>query len=131
LYSRLSADEPWLHTYIDLEEIEAKEMQHIPVPQASALPADCEGLVGSRGTLVLWSKTDKLEEKEAGGGRRADTIRTELVRYISRTFRKFLDKGISIEFDGGSVHPHDPLYLMTSTRFHQDQENDPVAEIVL
>lgn len=129
IYSRQDNNAPWLHTYIDLDEIEAQKMEHIPPPQTSDLPDGCEDLVGGKGTLVVWSKTDRLEESESGGGRRADTVRTDLVRYLARTFRKFLDKGITIEFDGQAVFPHDPLFLMSSTRFHAGAEPDPIGEI--
>ncbi|HOW70457.1 MAG TPA: ATP-binding protein [Phycisphaerae bacterium] len=129
IYSRQSTDDPWLRTYIDLDEIEAKKMEHIPAPEPAELPNGCEDLPGPKGTLVVWSKTDRLEENESGGGRRADTVRTDIVRYIARTFRKFLDKGIGIQFDGKPVFSHDPLFLMTSTQFHQDGVQDPVAEI--
>lgn len=129
LYSRQAATDPWLHTYIDLDDIEEKKMEVIPPPQQTELPKDCASLVGECGTLVLWSKADRLEENESGGGRRSDTVRTDLVRYVARTFRKFLDKGITIQFDGAPVCSHDPLYLMTSTRFHQGENADPTAEI--
>ena len=129
IYSRQTADDRWLHTYIDLDEIEARKMEHIPAPEPADLPEGCDDLPGAKGTLVVWSKTDRLEENESGGGRRADTVRTELVRYIARTFRKFLDKGITIEFDGKPVFAHDPLFLMTSTQFHQNGMRDPAAEI--
>lgn len=129
IYSRQDDNDPWMHTYIDLDEIEAQEMDHIPAPQPADLPDRCEDLVGGKGTLVVWSKTDRLEENESGGGRRADTVRTDLVRYLARTFRKFLDKGIAIEFDGQPVLPHDPLFLMSSTRFHQGADPDPTGEI--
>jgi hypothetical protein len=50
-----------MHTHIDLDEIEAKSMKLIPTPTASSLPDDCEDLVGDKGTLVVWSKTARLE----------------------------------------------------------------------
>ncbi|HEV2293561.1 MAG TPA: ATP-binding protein [Tepidisphaeraceae bacterium] len=130
IYSRQSKEDPWLHTHIDLDEISAGRMKFIPKPDEAEIPKDCRDLVGDKGTLVIWSKTDRLEETEAGGGRRADTVRTDLMNYIARTFRKFIDSGRNIELDGVKVFPHDPLFLMTSTRFHQpDAVADPVAEI--
>ena len=128
LYSRQSVSEPWLHTYIDLDEIEAGKMRLIPPPQEAQLPEGCDGLVGSKGALVVWSKTDRLEENESGGGRRADTVRVDIVRYIARTFRKFIDRGITITVNDEAVLAHDPLFVMTSTRFHQGKDGDPVAE---
>jgi hypothetical protein len=129
IYSRQSVSADWLHTHIDLEDVRELRMKCIPAPEAASLPKDCEDLVGDKGTLVIWSKTDRLEETESGGGRRADTVKTDLVNYIARTFRKFLDNKISIMVDDQDVCPHDPLYLMTSTRWHQDGSPDPVAEI--
>jgi hypothetical protein len=127
VYSRRTKKDDWLHTYIDLDEIEQGKMRHIPVPEQVDPPKDCADLIADKGTLVVWSKTDRLEENESGGGRRADTVRTDIVRYVARTFRKFLDKGVVIELDGGPVCPHDPLYLMTSTRFHEGKEPEAVA----
>lgn len=130
VWSRQTPADQWMHTYIDLDEVEAGEMQHIPAPEAaSELPEGCEDLPGDHGTLVVWSKPDRIEENESGGGRRADTVRMDLVRYIARTFRKFLDSGRIIEFDSDAVYPHDPLYLMTTTRFHQDGQSDPVSVV--
>lgn len=132
IYSRETSTEPWLHTYIDLDEIKDKVMTVIPPPEETEIPRDCKDLVGDKGTLVVWSKTDRLEETEAGGGRRADTVKRDLTAYIGRTFRKFIDSGINIELDSNKVFSHDPLFLMTSTRFHQKtkgEKPDPVAEI--
>lgn len=127
VWSRERDDTDWLYTHIDLDDIEAGEMATIPAPTSKPLPEGLEDLPGAKGTLVVWSKADRLAQSETGGGRRADTVRTDLVNYIARTFRKFLDRGVTIEFDGAAVLPHDPLYLMTSTRFHQGSEPDPVA----
>ena len=129
IYSRQSAGDPWMHTFIDLDDIESKSMKYIPEPTESTLPDGCEDLVGDKGTLVVWSKTDRLEETESGGGRRAESVKTDLVQYIARTFRRYLDSGINIFFEGQPIFPHDPLFLMTSTRFHQGDSPDPVSEI--
>lgn len=138
IYSRQDANDAWMHTYIDLDEIEAQEMEHIPAPHPTDLPDGCEDLVGGKGTLVVWSKTDRLELNESGTRRQSSKVYSDLVAYIARTFRKFLDNGrlieLSIEKDGKlanrlDVQPHDPLFLMTSTRFHGGSENDPVSEI--
>lgn len=129
LYSRQTINDDWLCTYIDLDEIEAGGMRHIPPPQEAELPDGCADLVGEKGTLVVWSKTDRLEENESGGGRRAETVRLDIVRYIARTFRKFLDRGIVIAVNDEPVLAHDPLFLMKSTRFHQGEPADPIAEV--
>lgn len=131
IWSRQSADEEWLYTYIDLDEIEDRSMSEIPAPTPQALPKDCADLVGEFGTLVVWSKTDRLAMRETGGARQASTVETELMQYTARTFRKFLDGGIQIHIGDKSVKPHDPLYLMSTTRFHEGKESDPVATVVV
>lgn len=129
LYSRERPDHPWLYTYIDLDEIHDGTMKHIPVPQPRDLPDDCADLVGAeRGTLVIWSKTDRLAERDSGGARQAGSVETDLVNYTARTFRKFLDGGIQVHVNGTKVRPHDPLFLMTTTRFHEGEKPDPVAK---
>src|ERR1700722_14465115 len=60
VYSRRSNNDDWLHTYIDLDEIERGDMRHIPSPTEVDPPADCADLIGDKGTLVIWSKTDRL-----------------------------------------------------------------------
>jgi hypothetical protein len=128
LFSRQDAGQPWLFTYIDLTEIHDGSMTCIPEPAPSDLPADCAHLVGAEcGTLVVWSKTDRLAERDGGKAREASTVETELMKYTARTFRKFLDGGIQIFINDTRVRPHDPLYLMTSTLFHQAPAPDPVA----
>jgi hypothetical protein len=128
LYSRQRADQPWLFTYIDLTEIRDGSMTHIPVPSPTPLPPDFANLVGEEhGTLVVWSKTDRLAERDGGKAREASAVETELVKYTARTFRKFLDGGIAIHINDTKVRPHDPLFLMTSTLFHEGPQPDAVA----
>jgi hypothetical protein len=128
IYSRQHANKPWLYTYIDLTEIHDGSMTSIPEPRPAEIPHDCEGLIGDKhGTLVTWLKTDRLAERDGGKARESSTVETELVKYTARTFRKFLDGGIQIAINDTCVRPHDPLYLMTSTIFHQIPNPDPVA----
>lgn len=131
IWSRRKDGDSWLYTYIDLDEIHGGEMQLIPEPVQKDLPADCADLVGARGTLVVWSKTDRLAVRETGKAQQASTVETELIQYTARTFRKFLDAGIQIHIGTILVKPYDPLYLMTTTRFHADGTSDPVATIVV
>ncbi|MCI0604602.1 ATP-binding protein [bacterium] len=132
IYSRQSGDDAWLWTYIDLDEISAGTMTLVPEPLSAPLPKDCEHLVGpGSGTLVLWSKTDRLQERDSGGARMATTVISDLVDYLGRTFRKFLDAGINIFVNDKPVKPHDPLFLMTTTRFHQGEAPDPTATILI
>lgn len=133
IYSREKASDPWLWTYIDLDEIESGALTVIPLPKPADIPADCGSLVDGKhsGTLVIWSKTDRLQQRDSGGARSAETVRTDLVNYVARTFRKFLDSGINIQVNEAVIKPHDPLFLMTTTRFHEGDNPDPVAAVIV
>ncbi len=120
VWSRQAADQPWLHVHYDLDEaLEAEkdgdtEGAGIAEPVTEPLPRDLRDLVpeGS-GTLVLWSKVDRLEE-----GRLApsfDELKTDVIKDLSRMFRTFLDQGTVIEVNGTHLLPHDPLFLMEGT----------------
>jgi len=112
IYSRQDANNPWLHTYIDLDEIETREMEHIPTPEPADLPDGCADLPGAKGALRVWSKTDRLEENESAEAA-GDTVRTDLVRY-ARTFPEVLETRASrLSSMVKPVFPHDPLFLMT------------------
>ena len=132
LYSRQSSASPWLYTYIDLDEIHVGSMRTIPVPTIAVLPGELAHLVGpEHGTLVVWSKADRLAERDSGGARQAQTVESDLVSYTARTFRKFLDGGKNLYVNGTLVKPHDPLFQMTSTRFHEGADPDPTATVLM
>jgi hypothetical protein len=131
LYSKTTGCDEWFYTYIDLEEIHNGSMRFIPVPVPATLPNDCADLVGlDHGTLVIWAKADRLVERDSGGARAATTVESDLVSYTARTFRRFLDGGIQITINDKCVKPHDPLFLMTTTRFHEGPNGDPVATVL-
>ncbi|MEH2035834.1 ATP-binding protein [Nostoc sp.] len=118
VWSRIRDDEPWQHVYFDLdnavEQEEKGEVVGIEIPDLEPFPGDLVSLLpqGS-GTVVIWSKVDRLEE-----GRRApdaQALRVEVEKELSRTFRHFLDGGIKIFVNDTKLLPHDPLFLMEGT----------------
>ncbi|WP_034274421.1 ATP-binding protein [Haloechinothrix halophila] len=118
VWSRQDGADPWLHVYFDLDEAiqaeSAGELVQIFPPSEVAVPRDISDLLpDGSGTLVVWSKVDRLEH-----GRRAkdfDTLRLEVEKELSRTFRVFLNDGIVIEVNGRTLLPHDPLMQMSGT----------------
>ena len=126
VYSK-QTDGDWHYTYLDLDEISDAdrndEVWKIPNPRKknpsenekippSYIPDDC-------GTIVLWSKYDRLKDTY-------DTLMREFVDYIGRTYRYFIwnkalpgkDKPVreypvSIKLNGKEVFAHDPLYVTT------------------
>lgn len=128
VYSRTTAKGPFLYSYIDLTEIETGTQKFMPVPEPRPLPKHFADMMdSSTGTLVVWSKCDRLTEGEDGTVNDLNTVREELVHWISRTYRYFLDGGVRIELGSTKVEPHDPLYLMTIPRFAAD----PKAEVLM
>ncbi|MCQ3812332.1 MAG: ATP-binding protein [Acidimicrobiia bacterium] len=118
VWSRTASDTPWRHVYFDLEEAEGAatkgEDTGIAPPIEKPIPPDVfELLPEGAGTLVIWSKVDRLEEGRHAQD--ADSLRVEVEKELSRIFRYFLDGGIDIYVNETRLLPHDPLFLMEGT----------------
>lgn len=118
VWSRTSKEEPWYHVHFDLEEALEDENKGETVGIA---PPDTEPVTEEifpyvpkdSGTIVIWSKVDRLEE-----GRKApdaQALKAEVQHELARMFRYFLNDGICISFDSTQLLPHEPLYLMEGT----------------
>ncbi len=113
-----------VHSYIDLDEIEDEELKDVPEPTGKPVPqvwvdlAGEESLDRRRGTLVVWSKPDRI------GGMRAETIFDQVEEEIGRIYRHYInDSDLTIRMAAVKpaelapyldklVRPNDPLYLM-------------------
>ena len=118
VWSRTESNQPWQHVYFDLEEAEAAASmakEHgIAPPTERPVPRDLVDLLPEgAGTLVAWSKVDRLEEGRHAQD--ADSLRIEIEKELSRIFRYFLDGGINIAVNDTTLLPHDPLFLMEGT----------------
>lgn len=123
VYSRQGAGE-WKYVYIDLSEIEqsagSNSAAGIPKPITAKIPSDLAKLVPpGAGTVVVWSKYDNQQE-------RASTIIKEMHKWLGRTFRKFIWRGVKLSINGATVHGIDPLYGKTDLTAFPD---DPVSEV--
>ncbi|MBG1252222.1 ATP-binding protein [Burkholderia pseudomallei] len=115
VWSRNTSDGAWLHTEFDLDDALKLEQQGqnvaLDVPKAAPIPPEVEDLLPQgAGTLVVWSRVDRLEE-----GRLAsdfNRLRLELEKELSRIFRSFIEGGIVIEVNDKALLPYDPLMLM-------------------
>ena len=95
-----------LWSYLDVDEIARGKCTEIPEePYPAPFPEGAENIESPSGTLVVWSKCDRLDH------RRASTIARKLVQPLGRTFRYFLWDGMNLLVNGVLVHPFDPLYL--------------------
>ncbi|OUC98914.1 ATP-binding protein [Streptosporangium minutum] len=112
-----------MHTYLDLKEIEAGLIDDVPEPTYDPLPdywRDLSEGLGDTGTLVVWTKLDKVNWYGA-----AATLKNT-AELIGRVYRHYLHDGrVDIRMapvrEGkvvdGEYHavPNDPLYLMAPT----------------
>ena len=115
VWSRSKGQPSWLHVYFDLGEAleaeQAGQMVTLAPPSEIALPDDLAArLPEDSGTIVVWSKVDRLEEGRTA--RDFNELRQELEKELSRMFRYFLDGGIRITVNDSLLISYDPLMLM-------------------
>ncbi|MEU3077079.1 ATP-binding protein [Streptomyces laurentii] len=117
-WSRTADSDAIRHVSFDLlEGIDAEkrgEAVGINPPDDEPLPPHLEEhFPEGSGTLVLWSKIDRVSD---GHGRSTpDHVRNELNKELSRIFREFLCGGIAISVDQLNLKPHDPTFLRKGT----------------
>jgi len=128
IFSRNAPGGEFLHSYIDLDEITSGSMKYMPDPRPAKIPQQFADMAPtSTGTLVVWSKCDRLTQGEDGTVNDLKGVRDELLNWLSRTYRHFIDGGVRIQLNDTIVEPHDPLYLMTVPRLATDEK----AEVLL
>jgi hypothetical protein len=115
VWSRDDASASWMHVYFDLVETlereQAGEETGIEEPTECDPPDDMsEMMPQGTGTIVVWSKVDRLEEGRLAAD--ANELRVETEKEISRIFRYFIHDGIEISLNGKVLVHHDPLNLM-------------------
>lgn len=124
------------HTYFDLDEINTGEQEYLSAVATDGFPElhatlmqDKNGHTFEAGTLVVWSKVDRLED---GGkfGASVNERKQELIKYLGRTFRKFLQNGLSIRLDEKDIILHDPLFLLDNPRAIDLLGDNHRAEVV-
>ena len=114
--------------YLDVDEIIENDSQELPEPENKEIPAAMKHLIngtGSKsGTLIVWTKLDRLNPK------RAETLVNHLNGDMCRIFRHYMDdndqlgekRNISvgiIDRNGKNIQPdvflkaNDPSYLLT------------------
>lgn len=130
-----------IHSYIDLEDIQTKNMNEVPIPTYAPTPEPWRGFsdnIGQHGTLVVWSNLD-FERLTWKAARRA-LLRTEEI--VGRVYRRFISDGsvtirlCAVEDGGGEflvdreVEVNDPLYLVASTALPAPFNQKPMFEHV-
>ena len=119
-------------SYLDLDEVEKEGQQFLPKVTKTKIPENYLKYIDEfkkSGTLVLWSKIDKMKARRPKSFVEASRP-SALIRDLSRVFRHFLDdddtygkkKNISVhtvDSQGKNINnpsvliANDPLYLLT------------------
>ena len=123
-----------IHTYIDVDEISEGEMVKVPQPKIKSIPKTyrtISKILGNKGTLVLWTKFDKITWKTAA------TIIKHSENLIGRIYRYQLNKKLKIRMAGFNLEnsainedkyavPNDPMYLMKNTSCPSPWNDEPM-----
>jgi hypothetical protein len=97
--------------YLDIDEFVNRQRRSIPGPVEASLPRWALRVAGPTGTLVLWTRCDRLKE------RKASTIGKRLRGALARLYRHVLWRGVHIVVNGEELQPIDPL-LRTSDKIN-------------
>lgn len=133
-----SSIESPIHCYLDVAGVQAGTVTAIPEPDGEPVPvewrnrASGEGIDPKHGTLVVWSKIDRIKS-------RPQTIFKRIQWEIGRLYRHFLNTGqLSIRMatfrgtdqpHGGGfevLRPNDPLFLMADSATAAPWDHDPM-----
>ncbi|WP_405143270.1 ATP-binding protein [Paenibacillus sp. FSL H7-0942] len=125
VWSWQNGHENAIHTYLDIQEIKDRKRTIVPDPERKEIPnvwLKAAANVGQTGTLIVWSKLDRLIWSKA------KTIIENSENLIGRIYREFLNDGdkiislkafsinkpeeLTIDRD---ARPNDPGYLMKLT----------------
>ena len=100
---------PVLTSYLDVDEIANGRQRTIPEPVERALPGWAKEHVVSHGTLVVWTRCDRLSRLRAG------TIANRLRGSLGRFYRFALWDGVRITINDRATSPVDPLFVNART----------------
>lgn len=91
-------------TYLDVDEVTGGQLRAIPVPVPAQLPTWAAAAAAPTGTLVVWSRCDRLDY------RKATTVACKLSQALGRIYRRALWKGVRVYMNGVQLVAADPLF---------------------
>jgi hypothetical protein len=94
-----------ISSFLDLDTIASGSMKLVPEPTARAIPELTIKKTPLSGTLVVWSRCDRLSHS------RISTLTRKLHRGLGQIFRHFIWSGATIQINGDAVQPIDPLFI--------------------
>jgi len=92
-------------SYLDVDEIITRRMTAVPVPRRMKLGLDKRIPGQPSGTVVVWSKCDRLDYKYE------KSLITRLHKTLGQIFRYELWEGKVLSINGTPILPVDPLFL--------------------
>lgn len=123
VYTRTREDQQIHRTYLDLADVRDGRQRELSAEAAADWPEDFAKLMTdpvsgepfTAGTLVIWRKVDRLQQGGSFNSSVEERVQ-ELKKFLARAYRRFIDKGFRIEFDGTEITLHDPLFLLPNPR---------------
>lgn len=126
-----------MYTYLDVGEIENRDLFAVPYPRNRTLPLEWRersNNIDTHGTLVVWSNFD--EYRLSWRGAPATLRNTETL--VGRMYRKFIDDGrveirfLALENEEATFEQiarvNDPLYLMKNSSTPPPFDNEPMFQ---
>ncbi|WP_462392367.1 ATP-binding protein, partial [Clostridium cadaveris] len=136
IYSKQSGDKKIYHSYLDLDLIRNKVQNTIKTDVLEDFPQELQELCKDKnnrklesGTLLVWSKIDRLKEGGSFGNSNKQKI-SELRDFIARSYRKFIDQGLTIELNDKNVELFDPTFQLDSARTNKILETDEKGIVI-
>lgn len=137
VYTQPRGQDRIYRTYLDLQEVRDGDQTVLKVEEVATWPMDFGHLMSdptksepfASGTLVVWRKIDRLVH----GGRFGTSVEAriqDLKKFLARAYRRFIDKGLRIEFEGQVITLHDPLFLLENPRVIKKFREDPRADVI-
>ena len=137
VWSWQDGPEKALYSYIDLDEIDAGELDEVPVPVKREIPVlwrqtASDKAFGKTGTLVVWSNIDRVM------WRTTRALITNSQELIGRMYRDWIStKKVTIrmarfvnsrpeEVEEKDALPNDPMYLMKDTSAPDPYDKKPM-----
>jgi hypothetical protein len=143
IYTKPLGGEVYYHAYLDLDEVSKGSQTLIKAEVVDGFPSNYSNLMqypqGSNhpkkgepfesGTLVVWSKVDRLTDGVRYGSAIQERLQ-ELTKFLARAYRIFIIDGFYIELNGKHITLHDPLFLLENPKVIENFGEDLRADIL-
>lgn len=112
-------------TYLDIDQIMKGRMRNVPTPQRVTLEEYREFKRSESGTIIVWSKCDRLDYKTE------KKIAEKLKQTLGQLFRYQLWEGKKLRVNDEIVQPIDPLFLFEGNNPSGAEVYGPTLKFVI